>query len=53
MPVITLPDGSKREFADVVSVMQVAEAEAPVHVHRLSGIGWHSAQGIAYGRIFW
>ena len=24
MPVITLPDGSKREFADAVSVMEVA-----------------------------
>ena len=29
MPVITLPDGSKREFADVVSVMQVAEDIGP------------------------
>ena len=29
MPVITLPDGSQREFADVVSVMQVAEDIGP------------------------
>ena len=29
MPVITLPDGSQREFEDVVSVMQVAEDIGP------------------------
>lgn len=29
MPVITLPDGSKREFADAVSVMEVAQDIGP------------------------
>ncbi len=29
MPVITLPDGSKREFAEAVSVMEVAQDIGP------------------------
>ena len=29
MPVITLPDGSKREFAEAVSVMEIAQDIGP------------------------